>query len=94
MMYCELKHNQYWVWSSRLASLDCMPQYKVVADSANDALLVVCGIKQIVAQSKARIDKSERYAATRRLWQLNNKGKQQEQIKNNSLYSWAKNLNS
>ena len=27
-MYCELKDNQYWVWSSRIASLDCLPQFK------------------------------------------------------------------
>jgi len=27
-MYCEYKHGEYWVWSSRKASLDFLPQFK------------------------------------------------------------------
>ena len=53
-MYCELKNEQYWVWSSRLSSLDCMPQYKLNADNADDALLDVCAIKLITRQKKLR----------------------------------------
>ena len=52
-MYCELKDGQCLVWSSRLASLDCMPNYKVYqSDNANDVLLDVCAIQQLTAQKK------------------------------------------
>ena len=51
-MYCELKDGQWLVWSSRLASLDCMPHYKVNSDNANDVLLDVCDIQQLTAQKK------------------------------------------
>ena len=27
-MYFKLKAEQYWVWSSKKASLDCLPWYK------------------------------------------------------------------
>ena len=56
-MYCELKNKELWVWSSRLSSLDCMPQYKLNADNSNDALLDVLAIKQLTAQKKAYLAK-------------------------------------
>lgn len=28
MTYIKLKNNQWWVWSSKKASLDCLPQAK------------------------------------------------------------------
>ena len=59
-MYCELKNEQLWVWSSRIASLDCMPQYKLNADNSNDALLDVCAINQLTAQKKAHVALLER----------------------------------
>ena len=49
-MYCELKNEQYWVWSSRKASLDCMPQYKLNTDNVEDALLDVCSIQRLTRQ--------------------------------------------
>ena len=51
-MYCELKNEQLWVWSSRVASLDCMPHYKINADNSYDALLDVFAIQQLTAQNK------------------------------------------
>ena len=59
-MYCEFKNDDLWVWSSRIASLDCMPQYKLSADNSNDALLDVCAINQLTAQKKARVAQLER----------------------------------
>jgi len=54
-MYCELKNEELWIWSNRLASLDCMPQYKLNADNSNDALLDVCAINQLTAQKKKHV---------------------------------------
>lgn len=97
-MYCEFKNNQYWVWSSRLASLDCLPQYKVIASKASDALLSVCSIKQIIAQSKEkakrleidRITYKEKVEAQKELTEFN---KTKLAKINNNLLSWAVNLN-
>lgn len=52
-MYCELKNNEYWVWSSRKSSLDCIPQYKIEAANACNALLNVLAIQSLTAQKKA-----------------------------------------
>ena len=54
-MYCELKNKELWVWSSRIASLDCMPQYKLNADNSNDALLDVFAINQLTSKKKAYV---------------------------------------
>ena len=37
-MYCKFKDQRYWVWSSKRASLDCMPQYKF---SSHDKMMEV-----------------------------------------------------
>ena len=42
-----------WVFSSKLASLTCMPQYKVKADNETDALHAVNLIKKHVKRKKA-----------------------------------------
>jgi hypothetical protein len=54
IMYCENKGGLFWVWSSRLASLDCMPQYKFkTLDQAMDLV-----VKPIVCTETANKDKS------------------------------------
>ena len=103
MRYCELKHNQYWVWSSRLSSLDCMPQYKVNVDSANDALEDVCAIEQLSAQKKINIKKlaNNRVIQQRYRNKIKNTDEPKERdlyfIKqeklNKSIYEWAIKLN-
>ena len=87
-MYCELKNEQYWVWSSRVASLDCLPQYKIKGvDSVNDALLSVCAIKQLSAQKKARFSRLEKQKIYYREVTIPKK-----EI-GNPLYKWAIKLN-
>lgn len=92
-MYCEFKNEQYWVWSSRLASLDCIPQYKVTADSANDALLSVCASQQLSEQKKANIDRVERRRAAQKEYRLGYKLAKEEHTKTEEkLYLWATKL--
>ena len=41
-MYCEIKNETYWAWSSRKASLDCMPQYKFkTSEQLNNKVLSI-----------------------------------------------------
>ena len=86
-MYCEFKNKEWWVWSSRLASLDCIPQYKVNADSANDALLSVSALKQLLVQKKDKIKRKEK---NRLYYKFRIKP---VSTKNKNLYEWAANLN-
>jgi hypothetical protein len=98
-MYCEFKNKQWWVWSSRLASLDCMPQYKVIADSAAHALTVAYGIKKMVAQKKDNIGKAELKRLKQRAYRANIKSEQNvidktKKLKMNiMLKQWAVSLN-
>ena len=97
-MYCELKNDKWWVWSSRLASLDCMPQYKVIADSANNALLAVCAIKKAIAKKKAIVEQLERKRIAYRdkidaQKELSIFSKTATAKIDNTLYKWAANLN-
>lgn len=97
-MYCEFKNNQWWVWSSRKASLDCLPQYKVTADTVNDVLLSVFAIKQTVSQAKIKTNRLERRRA---IYKENREArkkaaefnKAKESRLNEKLYKWASNLN-
>ena len=52
-LYLVFKKGMCWVFSSKLASLTCMPQYKVEADNEADALFAVSLIKKRVTRKKA-----------------------------------------
>ena len=65
-MHIKFKQNQYWVWSSKKASLDCLPQYKF--DSLEEAE-VRAGIrkqtpKKVYEQSKMSEERIYSWAAS------------------------------
>ena len=68
-MHIKLKNGQYWVWSSKKASLDCMPWFKL--NSLDD----------LPSKLKPKITMA------------NNVFENNLKMKNERLYSWAKNLN-
>ena len=76
-MYCEMKGVSLWVWSSRKASLDCMPQFKFKTLGHMQAgLLAVTGIRGR-KENRMRVYEAARDMRSERLysWAANlNKG--------------------
>jgi hypothetical protein len=84
-MYCELKKGEYWIWSSRIASLDCLPQYKLkTIKQLNDKILSISESK-VKAIKQRKIDKKK--ARQRKEYEKS------QQMRGERLYSWATNLN-
>ena len=76
-MYCEMKSGSFWVWSSRKASLDCMPQFKFkTLGDMQAGLLAVTGVRGR-KESRVRVYESAKGMRSERLysWAANiNKG--------------------
>ena len=84
-MYCELKDNQYWIWSSRIASLDCLPQFKFnTLDELNDKALAISEIK---------VEKLKQRKADRQIARQRKEYEKSQQMRSERLYSWAASLN-
>jgi len=84
-MYCELKNEQYWVWSSRKASLDCMPQYKFKAlEQLSDKILSI---------SKIKTEKIKKNKVDRKIAKQRKVYEKSQRMRNERLYSWAASLN-
>ena len=79
-MYCELKNGKYWVWSSRLASLDCMPRMKFD--------YVYQYKKSFMPKAEVKIK-----VTTVKGTPMDSVKKKVEPTKSELLYLWAKNLN-
>lgn len=88
------KQGQYWVFSSKKASLDCMPWYKVDADSEEEAFKAVSEIKKKVEKRKANIIRlDEKRLAYKAEFEQIKQGTQVRNVSVNGLYLWAANLN-
>lgn len=84
-MYCELKDNQYWVWSSRIASLDCLPQFKLNSlDELNDKALAISEIK---------VEKLKQRKADKQIARQRKEYEKSQVMRSERLYSWAASLN-
>ena len=91
-MYCEFINKSWWVWSSRRASLDCIPQYKVEAKNAVDAIASVFKLKEQVSKKKAKVIVSEKAKVVYKA-KIEKQKIQARNIPVNGLYVWAANLN-
>jgi hypothetical protein len=80
-MYCELKNKAYWVWSSRIASLDCIPQFKFKTLDELNLHYGALSTSRRVKKVKGKPSKTKKTY------------EKAESMKNQRLYSWAVNLN-